>query len=136
VRAVCSEYKKQQRGGSRKYIACSDLKASPRQILIAYRIRWKIEIFHKHIKMFSGFEHVAAKKFSSVESHVYLVYCAYLLLQSGITGDSGTEMTVPEKQHKILLILKKKKIAETVHELTKIGGAERVKNDLKKALAE
>lgn len=134
VRAVCSEYKK-QRGGSRKYIACSDLKASPRQILIAYRIRWKIEIFHKNIKMFLGFGHVAAKHFSSVESHVYLVYCAYLLLQAGITGDSGAEMTVPEKQHKVGLILKKKNIAETVHELTKIGGAERVKNELKTALA-
>jgi hypothetical protein len=134
VRAVCSEFKR-KRDGRRKYLACSDLKATPRQILIAYRLRWKIEIFHKNIKMFLGFGDVSAEHFSSVESHVYLVYCAYLLLQSDIMGDTGTERTVPEKQHKVGLILEKKKIAAIVHELTKIGGADRVKNQFQSALA-
>ncbi|MDM8524614.1 transposase [Desulfococcaceae bacterium HSG8] len=51
ITAVCSELKKKKRGGCLRYIACSYLKASPRQILIAYRFRWKIEIFHKNVKM-------------------------------------------------------------------------------------
>ena len=134
VRAVCSEYKK-QRGVSRKFIACSDLKASPRQILIGYRLRWKIEIFHKHIKMFLGFGDVAATHFSSVESHVYLVYCAYLLLQSGVVDQTDSKMTIQEKQHRVGKIFENRKIAKTVQELTKIGGAERVKNELKSVLA-
>jgi len=90
IKAVCSEFKK-KRDGRRKYIACSDLKASPSQILKAYSIRRKIEIFHKHVKMHLGFGDTAAKHFSSAESHVYLVYCAYILLQSGLPGAEKTE---------------------------------------------
>ncbi len=120
IRAVCSEFKK-KRDGRRKYIACGDLKASPRQILIAYRIRWKIEIFHKHIKMHLGFGDIAAKHFSSVESHVSLVYCAYLLLNAGLPG-VGTDGSIPEKQRKVAKILENKKTAGVIHELTKIGG--------------
>ncbi|MCP4108828.1 MAG: transposase, partial [Desulfobacteraceae bacterium] len=92
VRLVCSEFKK-SRKGKRKYLACTDLKIKPRQILIAYRIRWKIEIFHKHIKMHLGFEDVAAKNFRSVESHVHAVYCAYILMHDkppGVSEDSKT----------------------------------------------
>ena len=44
---ICSELKKRSRNGRRKYLACNDLKATPRQILLGYRIRWEIEIFHK-----------------------------------------------------------------------------------------
>lgn len=132
--AVCSEFKK-KRGGRRKFIACSDLKASPRQILTAYGIRWKIEIFHKHVKMHLGFEDIAAKHFSSVKSHVYLVYCAYILLQTGLPGISGTDGFIPEKQQKIKQILNNREIANIIHELTKIGGVERLKSQLKSALA-
>ena len=35
VRLICSEFKKRPKG-RRKYLACSDLKAEPRQILLAY----------------------------------------------------------------------------------------------------
>ena len=48
---ICSEFKKRPRG-RKKYLACSDLKAKARQIVIGYRMRWSIEIFHKEIKMF------------------------------------------------------------------------------------
>jgi len=134
VRAVCSEFKK-KRDGRRGYFACSDLKASPRQILIAYRLRWKIEIFHKHIKMHLGFEDTAAKHFSSVVSHVHLVYTAYILLHSGLPGIGDGNDTIIEKQRKVKQILENRKIAGIIHELTKIGGADRLKSELKKALA-
>lgn len=133
IRAVCSEFKR-KRDGRRKYIACSDLKATPRQILIAYRLRWKIEIFHKHVKMHLGFEDVAAKHFSSVESHVSLVYCAYILLNAGLPG-VGMGGTVLEKQRRVAKILENKKTACAIHDLTKIGGVEKYKSQLKSALA-
>jgi hypothetical protein len=134
ITAVCSEIKKKKSGGCRKYIACSDLKATPRQILIAYRLRWKIEIFHKHVKMHLGFGDIAPKHFSSAESHVYLVYSAYILLQSDLPG-IGKSCAIPEKQRKIANILENKKTASIIHELTKMGGTERYKNELKKVLA-
>ena len=74
ARLVCSEYKKRP-DGRRKYLACNDLKATPRQIVIGYRVRWLIETFHKTVKMFLGFEDVASHSFGSVRSHVHLVYC-------------------------------------------------------------
>jgi hypothetical protein len=133
IRAVCSEFKR-KRDGRRKFIACSDLKATTRQILIAYRLRWKIEIFHKNIKMFFGFEDVASKHFTSVGSHVYLAYCAYIMLNAGLPG-IGEVGTISEKQQKVAMILENRKTASVIHELTKIGGTGRYKDELKSALA-
>ncbi|MEZ4527773.1 MAG: transposase [Desulfobacterales bacterium] len=135
IRAVCSEFRK-KRGGCRRFFACSDLKMQPRQILIAYRLRWKIEIFHKHIKMHSGFQHAAAKHFSSVSSHVHLVCMAYILLHSGLPGTGDDSDSVTEKQAKVRQILKNRETACIIHELTKIGGAVRLKNELKSALTD
>jgi hypothetical protein len=45
VLLICSQFKKRP-GGRLKYLACSDLKASARQIIIGYRMRWAIEINH------------------------------------------------------------------------------------------
>jgi hypothetical protein len=44
---VCSEFKKRPQG-KRKYLASNDLKATPRQILLAYRIRWRTELYHHY----------------------------------------------------------------------------------------
>lgn len=134
IRAVCSEFKK-GRGGCRRYIACSDLKATPHQILTAYGFRWKIEIFHKHVKMHFGFGDIAAKHFASVESHVHMVYCAYIMLLTGLPGISTTPGTIPEKQRKVARVLENRETACIIHELTKIGGAVRLKNKLKSVLA-
>ena len=126
VRLVCSEFKK-SRKGKRKYLACTDLETTPRQILIAYRIRWKIEIFHKHTKMHLGFEDVAAKNFRSVETHVYAVYCAYILMHDNPPGVSGNSSTILEKQQDIRTVIENKKIASDLQGLTQIGGADRFK---------
>jgi hypothetical protein len=45
VQLICSQFKKRP-NGQRKHLACSDLKAKARQIIIAYRVRWAIEINH------------------------------------------------------------------------------------------
>jgi len=49
VQLICSEFKKRPKG-RRKYLACNDLKAKARQVIIGYRIRWAIEIFHKQVE--------------------------------------------------------------------------------------
>jgi hypothetical protein len=44
---VCSELRNRP-DGRRKYLACNDLRATARQIIIGYRLRWAIEIFQSH----------------------------------------------------------------------------------------
>jgi len=45
---VCSEPKKRP-DGRRKYLACNDASATARQIVVGYRLRWTVELFHKDI---------------------------------------------------------------------------------------
>jgi len=132
VLLICSEFKKRPRG-RRKYLACSDRKATARQIVIGYRIRWAIEIFHKEIKMFLGFEDVATKWFDSVIAHVHWVYCAYILLNS---GPFDTQVrAIAEKQRQISKIVSNREISRVVQMLTQIDGAQRYKNELQQAIA-
>lgn len=133
VQLICSEFKMRPKG-RKKYLACNDLKATARQILLGYRIRWKIEIFHKEVKMFLGFEDVATKYFESVISHVHWVYCAYLLLNSHPSVLSEHIKLTPDKQRKIKEIIDSKELARELQVLTQIKGVERRKNELQKAL--
>ncbi len=84
--------------------------------------------------MHSGFEHAAAEHFSSVTSHVYLVYTASILLHSGLPGTVDDSDSVTEKQAEVKQILKNRETACVIHELTESGGADRLKNELKTAL--
>lgn len=70
VQLICSEFKKRP-DGRRKYLACNDLTATAQQILIGYRMRWSVELFHKAVKMHLGFEDVAAKWFTGNHSMSY-----------------------------------------------------------------
>src|SRR5256884_3235182 len=47
VQLVCSEPRKRP-DGRRKYLACNDLRVTARQIIIGYRLRWAVELFHKN----------------------------------------------------------------------------------------
>jgi hypothetical protein len=131
---ICSEYKKRSRDGRRKYLASNDLKATPRQILMGYRIRWKIEIFHKMVKMFLGFEDVAPKWFASVVSHVHWVYCAYILLNFHPPGIPEDMKSIAEKQKMITHSVKNKGISHMIQLLSQINGLDRLKNELRQAL--
>ena len=133
VQLICSEFKMRPKG-RKKYLACNDLKATARQILLGYRIRWKIEIFHKEVKMFLGFEDVATKYFESVIAYVHWVYCAYLLFYSHPPGLSEHIKSMSDKQQRIKKIIDSKEIARELQMLTQIKGAERRKNELRKAL--
>lgn len=131
---ICSEFKKRPQG-RRKYLACNDLQATPRQILIGYRLRWAIEIFHKHIKMFLGFEDVAEKSFTAVESHVHWIYCAYILMNlcpiRGVTENGS----MAQKQEVISHIVRLRTKSRVRQLLTRFDGVELYKTELQQALA-
>jgi hypothetical protein len=130
---VCSEFKKRPKG-RRKYLACNNLKAKPRQILLAYRIRWEIEIFHKMIKMFQGFEDVAPKYFESVISHVHWVYCAYILLNSRPPGMPANVKSIREKQKYVEQAVRNKQYSHYLQILSRFNGAEQLKTELRTVL--
>ena len=130
---ICSEFKKRPKG-RKKYLASNDLKAEPWQILLAYRIRWEIEIFHKMIKMHLGFEDVATKSFDSVISHVHLVYCAYILLNFQIPGIPKRVKSIADKQRIIKMAIKKKELSHMLQVLSQINGTEKLKSEIREAL--
>ena len=134
VQLISSEFKKRPKG-RRKYLACNDLKAAPRQILIAYRLRWKIEIFHKEVKMFLGFQEVAAKNFQSVLAHVHWVYCAYILLNALPRPGHSKKKSLAEKQQYVGAIFEGKEKARILQLLTQFKGVERYKSEIRAVLS-
>ena len=130
---ICSEFCKKSKG-RRKYLACNDLKATPRQIIIGYRLRWAIETFHKEVKMFLGFEDVSAKWFDSVISHVHWVYCAYILLNSGPPGMPKQMKSLADKQQLMEEMLKNKELSRLNQLMTQINGVQRLKNEIQQVL--
>lgn len=131
---ICSQFKTKSNKGKRKHLACNDLKATPRQIVIGYRLRWAIEIFHKEIKMFLGFEDVSAKHFRSVISHVHWVYCAYILMNSSPPGFPDGIKSMAEKQLMVNSIIAKKELSSVNQLLTQAKGPQRLKTLIQKAL--
>lgn len=130
VQLICSKFKKRPYGRI-KYLACNDLKAKPRQIIIGYRMRWAIEIFHKDVKMFLGFEDVATRSFDSVMAHVHWVYCAYILLHYPPPGVPAHIKSLADKQRRIQATIDSRDKARVIQLLTQINGVERYKNELR-----
>mgnify|MGYP003388835154 FL=1 len=134
VQLVCSEFKKRPEG-RRKYLACSDIRVTARQIVLGYRLRWAIEIFHKNVKQHLGFEDVATSGFDSVQAHVHWVYCAYILLNLSPPGLSGEVKSLGDKQRQLQRVLENKEKRRVLQKLTQIGGVQRYKDELRQALA-
>jgi hypothetical protein len=135
VHLVCSEPRKRP-DGRRKYFACNDGKATARQIMLGYRLRWAVELFHKDVKMHLGFEDVATSGFDSVQSHVHWVYCAYILLRMSPPGVPPDVKAVGDKQRHIQQFLANKGKRHILQKLSQIGGVERYKDELRQALAD
>lgn len=131
---ICSEFKKRPQG-RRKYLACNDFKATPRQVLMGYRLRWAIEIFHKHIKMFLGFEDVATKRFTAVESHVHWIYCAYILMKLCPIRGFDENGSIAQKQEVLSHIVRLREKSRVRQLLTRFNGVEVYKSQLQEALA-
>ena len=67
VELVCAEPRNRP-DGRRKYLACNDLRATARHIVMGYRLRWAVELFHKSVKQNLGFGDVATHGFDAVIS--------------------------------------------------------------------
>jgi hypothetical protein len=132
---VCSEPRKRP-DGRRKYLACNDVKATARQIVLGYRLRWAVELFHKDVKQHLGFEDVATTSFNSVESHVHWVYCSYILLHMSLPGVSPDVKSLGDKQRQLQRVLANKEKRRVLQKLTQIGGVQRYKDELRQALAD
>ena len=134
VELVCSEQRHRPEG-RRKYLACNDLRATTRQIVIGYRMRWAVELFHKTVKQHLGFEEVATHGFDAVMSHVHWVYCAYILLHMSPPGLSPGAQSIGDTQRALQQGLADKEKRQILQKLTQIGGVQRYKEELRQALA-
>ena len=63
VEIACSE----KSNGKRIYLACSLKGASAAVIARTYKLRWRIEIFHKEVKSYLEFEDAAVMKFDALQ---------------------------------------------------------------------
>lgn len=94
----------------------------------------QVQIFHKEVKSYLGFQDVAARSFTSVKAHVHWVYCAYILLHGRPPGIPHPLDCLPEKQRRIKEIVESKEKAQMIQLLTQINGVERCKNELRRAI--
>jgi hypothetical protein len=134
VELVCSE-RRHRPDGRRKYLACNDLRATARQIVTGYRMRWGVELFHKCVKQHLGFEEVATHGFDAVMAHVHWVYCAYILLHMSPPGLAPGAQSIGDKQRALQQGLADKEKRHILQKLTQIGGVQRYKDELRQALA-
>jgi Transposase DDE domain len=134
VQLLCSEPRKRS-GGRRKYLACNDMRVTARQIIIGYRLRWAIELFHKTVKQHLGFEEVATSGFDSVMSHVHWVYCAYILLSMSPPGVAAGGTSLSDARRQLQQRLANQEKRRLLQQLTQIGGVQRYKDELRQALA-
>ena len=134
VQLVCSELRKGPEG-RRKYLACNDMRVTARQIILGYRLRWAIELFHKTVKQHLGFEDVATSGFDSVMSQVHWVYCAYILLSMAPPGVSTGTKSLSDKQRQLQHLLANQEKRRVLQQLSQIGGVQRYTDELRQALA-
>ena len=133
VQLVCSEPRRRPQG-RRKYFACNDMRVTARQIILGYRLRWVIELFHKTVKQHLGFEDVATSSFDAVMSHVHWVYCAYILLCMSPPGVSADVKSLGAQQCQLRQFLANPEKRRVLQQLTQIGGVQRYQDELRQAL--
>ena len=94
-----------------------------------------MELFHKDVKQNLGFEDVATSGFDSVKSHVHWVYCAYILLHMSPPGVPADVKSIGDKKRRMQENLAHKEKRRILQKLTRIGGVESYKDELRQALA-
>ena len=112
------------------------MRVSARQIILGYRLRWAMELFHKTVKQHLGFEDVATSGFDAVMSHVHWVYCAYILLSRSPPGVSAGVKSLGDKQRQLQQICANQEQRRVLQKLTQIGGVQRYEDELRQALAD
>ncbi len=135
VQLVCSEPRKRPEG-RRRYFACNDMRVTARQIMLGYRLRWAVELFHKSVKQHLGFEEVSTSGFDSVISHVHWVYCAYILLHMSPPGACDQAKSLGDQQRQLRKYIEDKKKRRLLQKLTRFGGVQQLKDEIRLALGE
>jgi hypothetical protein len=129
---VCSEKTIEK---SRIFLLSTNLNVTSRQILLAYRIRWKVELFHKDVKSYLGLEDLGTHKFESQESHINWVYVAYILLNKMETEKPSG---IKERQEEIWKSFEtKNKISDTKKLIqlgSRVNGGKKVHSLFKEVL--
>ncbi len=120
VQIVCSERSHESK---KKFMSCTNLDVNIKQIILAYRERWKIELFHRDIKSYLGFEDAGVCKFDSLHAHVHWVYCAYILLMDIFPTASG----INDAQKLLKRKIESQKNKKIIQSLSQINGVEKVK---------
>ena len=123
VNVVCSKGDLRGKRKTVKYIGSSDPRLKTRDIIKYYRIRWKIETWHKEVKQKFGFGDCACHRFSAVHAHVQYVLIAYLI-----------QSDLAHKQISIADVISLKILKRVRVELTKIGQLENAKTLISEAL--
>jgi hypothetical protein len=96
---------------------------------------YNIELFHKTVKQYLGFEEVATSGFDAVMSHVHWVYCAYILLSMAPPGVSAGATSLGDKQRQLQQLLGNQEKRRLLQPLTQMGGVQRYADELRQALA-
>jgi hypothetical protein len=129
IALVCSEKSK---GHGRIYLSCSRTDLPIRAIVLAYRRRWWIELFHRAVKKNLGLLDAGVVEFDSQVSHVHWIYSAYLLLGEMEDVDKlGMEL----RQRRLAEGLQARRYREILQMATQAGGARRVKTHCQTVLA-
>ena len=64
------------------FLASNNIKLNGLQVLIYYKKRWSIEVFHRDCKQHLGIGEYQARKLDAVVIHLHLVFLAYTLLKN------------------------------------------------------
>jgi hypothetical protein len=110
----------------RIYLGCSRSKLDPGIIARLYKLRWSVELFHREVKSYLGFEDAGLTRFEAIHSHVLWVYSAYLLLPQ-ITSDLESGGLLARKQY-LQKILKKEEMGKILKLNGRFDSKEAVKN--------
>ena len=123
VAIVCSE---KSTGKGRRYFACSNTKVTVGVITRAYRIRWRIELFHRAAKSQLGMLDAGVSGFEALTAHIHWVYCAYILLQKVELPDAEALL---ERQRSLQKMVEHEplvaKVKQIVAARTQFGGLPR-----------
>jgi hypothetical protein len=129
VQIVCSERSHESK---KKFMSCTNLNVNIKQIILAYRERWKIELFHRDVKSYLGFEDAGVRKFDSLHAHIHWVYCAYILLLDFFPTASG----VKDAQNLFLKKIELQANKKMMQSLSQINGADKVKSQCRSVIRE
>jgi hypothetical protein len=134
VELVCSE-RRNRPDGRRTSRAGNDLRATARQMVMGYRLRWAVELFPKSVKQHLGFDDVAIHGLDAVLSPGHWVSSAYILLHMSPPGLSPGGQSLGDKQRELQQGLADQEKRHILQQLTHIGGGQRDKAALRQALA-